>query len=546
MIPSTDHFRIRKCRNPRCFTYLFFAASLLLILHDRYLPAQTATPPVIPGSVPASGDAQHLTDIEKRLNEVTDALTQTQQTLQQSLLEIQRLHAELDALRAEQARLQGNVQENIEKTPESVVASGKVQPANSSSGSAHSDLDTLREQQEILQAEVKQLDQTKVETASKYRLRVTGLALFNAFSNAGVVDNVELPTLAMPRIPGASHGSVGASLHQTIVGIEATGPSIGGARSSAAVSIDFSGGSSSNSYGYNATGGEVRLRYAQLGLDWNKTTLQLGYTEPFISPLSPTSYATVAAPALSGSGNLWSWSPQIHVAQQVPLSGQHGLVLEAGLISPKSPDYTATQLDSPVEASRRPGVEGRVAYRSNLGGGDRPFVVGVGTYTASQVYDSSTHIHSWAVTGDWQVPLYRWFDLSGEIYRGQALGGLGGGGYKDVLSGTDAISGLPKNEGVNTAGGWSQLKVHLRPTLEANAAFGLDDTFSSNFDNLILPSTATSLSMGARNSSVIGNIVFRPLNSLIFSPEYRRIQSWRYTGPASVANIFTLSAGYQF
>jgi hypothetical protein len=546
MIRATDHFHTPKCRVPCGVAHLLFAGLLLLALNGWRLFAQNVTPPAPSSSVPAAGDTQHLADIEKRLNEVTDALTQTQQTLQQSLLEIQRLRTQLDALRAEQAKLKGDAQEGIEKTPEDVVAGGKTPLATSSGGLAHSDLDILREQQEILQAEVKQLDQTKVETASKYRLRVTGLALFNAFSNDGAVDNVEMPTLAMPRFPGASHGSAGASLHQTILGIEATGPEIYGARSSAAVSIDFAGGSSSNSYGYNATGGTVRLRYAQLGLDWNKTTLQLGYTEPFISPLSPTSYATVAMPALSGSGNLWSWSPQVRVAQQVPLSGHRGLVLETGLISPQSPNYTATQLDSPVEASRRPGVEARVSYRSNLGASDRPFVIGVGTYTASQVYNSATHIHSWAVTGDWQIPIYRWFDLSGEVYRGQALGGLGGGGYKDVLSGTDAISGLPRSEGVDTAGGWSQLKVHLRPTLEVNAAFGLDDTFSSNFDNLILPSTATSVSMGARNSSVIGNIVFRPLNSLIFSPEYRRIQSWRYTGPASVANIFTLSAGYQF
>ena len=546
MIRSADDFHILKCHIPCGFVRLLFAVLLLLSLNGGQFFAQTTTPPASSGSVPATGDTQHLADMEKRLNDVTDALTQTQQTLQQSLLEIQRLHKELDALRAEQARLKGNVQENIEKTPEDVVAAGKVQPAASSSGSTSSDLETLREQQEILQAEVKQLDQTKVETASKYRLRITGLVLLNAFSNAGVVDNVDVPALAMPRFPGASHGSTGATFRQTVLGVEGTGPIIGGARSSADVSIDFFGGSSSNSYGYNSTSGAVRLRYAQVGLDWSRTTLQLGYTEPFISPLSPASYATVAMPALAGSGNLWSWSPQIRVAQQLPLSGQRGLVFEAGLISPQSPNYTATQLDSPVEASRRPGVEGRVSYRSNLGASDRPFVVGVGTYTANQVYDGATHIHSWAVTGDWQIPICRWFDLSGEVYRGQALGGLGGGGYKDVLSGTDAISGLPRREGVNTAGGWSQLKIHFRPTLEANAAFGLDDTFSSNFDNLILPSSANSLSMGARNSSVIGNLIFRPLNSLIFSPEYRRIQSWRYTGPASVANIFTLSAGYQF
>ncbi|WP_150110538.1 hypothetical protein [Granulicella mallensis] len=524
--------------------------------------AQTTTPPVASSNTPAAENAQHLADMEKRLNEVTDALTQTQQTLQQSLLEIQRLRAQLDALRAEQTKLHGtapegtvagsvpesvpgNVQGSIEKTPESVVATGQPQPAVSSSGSTSEDIDALREQVGILQAEVKQHDQIKVETASKYRLRVTGLALFNAFSNAGVVDNVQLPTLAMPRIAGASHGSLGGTVRQSLIGVEATGPTINGARSYAALSVDFFGGSSSNTYGYNSTTGVVRLRYAQMGLDWDKTTVQVGYTEPLISPLSPTSYATVAQPALSGSGNLWEWSPQLRVEQRVPISGQRGLALEAGLISPQSIGYTATQLDTPSEASRRPGVEGRVSYRSNLGGSDRPFAIGVGAYTASQFYDGDIHVHSWAVTGDWQIPLYKWFDLTGEAYRGRALGGLGGGGYKDMLSGTDPVTGLPKSEGVETAGGWSQLKIHFLPTLEANAAYGLDDTFTSNFDNLILMNP-TNAQVGARNSSVIGNLVFRPKSSLIFSPEYRRLQSWRYMGPANIANIFTLSVGYQF
>ena len=170
MIRATDHFHTPKCRVPCGVAHLLFAGLLLLALNGWRLFAQNVTSPPPPSSsVPVAGDTQHLADIEKRLNEVTDALTQTQQTLQQSLLEIQRLRTQLDALRAEQAKLKGDAQEGIEKTPEDVVAAGKTPLATSSGGSAHSDLDTLREQQEILQAEVKQLDQTKVETASKYR-----------------------------------------------------------------------------------------------------------------------------------------------------------------------------------------------------------------------------------------------------------------------------------------------------------------------------------------------------------------------------------------
>jgi hypothetical protein len=476
----------------------------------------------------ATPDAQHLTEIEHRLNAVTDALSQTQRSLEQSLIEIQKLRAQIDGLRAETG------------VPAAVPAP--------SVATISEDVQAVKEQQDIQQAEIQQHEQSKVETASKYRLRVTGVALFNAFSNAGVVDNVELPTIALGRPAGASHGSLGATLHQTLLGLEATGPVIAGARSSAAVNIDFFGGASTNTYGYTGLTGTLRMRQMQLDLDWKNTTAEVGYTSPLFSPLSPTSYATIAQPSFSGSGNLWTWSPQLRVEQRVPVSGQHGFSFEGGLIDPQSTYYTAIQADSPVEASRRPGVEGRVAYHADNtpGATTHSVVIGAGVYTADQFYNANTRIHSWAATGDWQIPLGARLELSGEVYRGRALGGFGGGAYKDVLVGTNPATGLPLTVGVDAAGGWSQLKFHLTRTLDANTAFGLDNALSSSFDSVTLASTINPTLLTARNNSVIGNLIFRPRASLIFSPEYRHLETWRYTGAPNVANIFTLSMGYQF
>ena len=211
-----------------------------------------------------------------------------------------------------------------------------------------------------MQAEIKQHDQTKVETFSKYPLRLSGIILFNAFSNAGVVDDIQPPTIALPRFPGGSHGSTGATLRQTLLTLDGTGPRIGGARSSAQVSVDFFGGVSDNTYGYSSSAGSLRMRQTWVNLDWYKTMAQAGYTTPLISPLSPTSFATVAQPGMAGSGNLWTWSPQVQVEQRIPLSEQRRIGLEFGLIDPPASSYTSTQLDSPVEASRHPGYEGRI------------------------------------------------------------------------------------------------------------------------------------------------------------------------------------------
>ena len=119
----------------------------------------------------------------------------------------------------------------------------------------------------------------------------------------------------------------------------------------------------------------------------------------------------------------------------------------------------------------------------------RPFALGVSGYSANQFYASSTQIHSWAVTGDWQIPIFRWFALTGEAYRGRALGGLGVELIKDIFTGTDSITGLNRSTGVETAGGWSQLKFISSSTFQANAAFGLDNAFGSNFEGFNLSTT---------------------------------------------------------
>jgi TolA-binding protein len=473
---------------------------------------------LILSSTPAVADDAQMAAIETRLNNLSQALTQTQKMLEESRAEIQTLHSQLDALQA--------------------------QKSASAAQALNQNVQAIREQQDAMQAEIKQHDQTKVETFSKYPLRISGLVLFNAFSNAGVVDDSQLPSIALTRVPGASHGSSGANLRQTLLALDASGPRIAGARSSADVSVDFFGGAATNSYGYTSSAGVVRMRQSWVSLDWYRTTAQAGYTVPLISPLSPTSYATVAQPGMAGSGNLWTWSPQLRVEQRFPFTEQRRIALEGGFIDPPASGYTSVQLDSPVEASRHPGYEGRLSYAADgsRNGVSRPFVLGIAGYSAHETYTSTPQIHSWAFTGDWQVPIYKWFSLSGEAYRGRALGGLGGGIYKDIFTAIDSSTGLSRTTGVATAGGWTQLKFGLSSTFQANAAFGLDDAFGSNFDGFHLPTTLPT----ARNSSFVGNFIYRPKSYLILSPEYRHIRTWPYVGSPFVADIFTITAGYEF
>ena len=68
--------------------------------------------------------------------------------------------------------------------------------------------------------------QTKVESASKYRLRISGIVLMNLFSNQGTVDSADLPTLAYARPAGGSGGSFGATLRESEIGFEVFGPQV--------------------------------------------------------------------------------------------------------------------------------------------------------------------------------------------------------------------------------------------------------------------------------------------------------------------------------
>ena len=519
---------------------------LLLLLPTAAASAQSSTP-----QLNQPGQQQQAT--VPRLEAMSKLLLETQHQLEQTQEQLNELRSELDHLR----------NGAVGATPSAAAITSAMAPAANESSSKESQatlagrVDRQQDEQEVLQAEVKQHDQIKVETVSKYPVRVYGLLLFNAFSNAGVVDNPDLPSLAIPRSPNQSHGSTGASFRQTLLGLRADGPELFGARSSADLSIDFYGGPSYSYYG--ATNGSVRLRRADIRLGWgehgegadsSRDELHVGVDAPLISPLSPTSYATVAQPALAWSGNLWTWAPELRYKHTIGLSGEHGertLQLEAGLWDPPVVGYsedTAARLVSAGELSRQPGFLSRASVHG--GSVDRPLSFGVGGYSSRQIYYNNHAVQQWAVTSDWQVPLSHHFRLDGEIYRGRGLGGLGGGAYKDVLTGTDRLTGLSRTVGLNAVGGWAQWKTLLPARSEFNLIYGEDDGFASDFRQLDLTASTYPQEQSARTHSIVANLIYRPKTYLILSPEYRRLLSWTITGPPSVANIYTLSLGYQF
>ncbi len=389
---------------------------LVMIALQATLHAQAPGPALPSPSQPASKSDERAIELERKLEAISADLSATHQQLDQSRQEMKQLREELAQIRH---RL-GEDQPISTQSPDQSNSAGMAKTTAAA-------IEDLQEQQQETQAQVKVHDQIKVESSSKYPLDVTGLVLFNFFVNRGIVDNVDLPEAALSSQGNTTgNGSTGATLRQTILGLRGYGPRVAGARTSANVNIDFFGGLAYTSYWTSA--GTVRMRTASIDLDWTHDSIQAGLVAPLISPLSPTSYAMVAEPALAGAGNLWTWAPQLRYAHQIPFQSGKRMQIELGLWDPPAAGYGTNQLfrvASPSEASKQPGYESRVSYGTFTG--EHPFQIGLSGYYSRQSYPGNQSVDSWAGTTDWRIPFGNRFEVSGEGYRGRALGGLGGG-----------------------------------------------------------------------------------------------------------------------
>jgi hypothetical protein len=446
---------------------------------------------------------------------------------------------QLAASNAETAALRHEVQTLRAQLPASAPASVTVAPAVPV-GSGAPILADLADQQNLLAAKVNDQYQTKVESASKYKVRLSGMALFNTFNVRGAVDNLDLPETAGLRAPGEPSGSTGATVRQSILGIEVFGPQWGGARTSGEIKVDFFGGFPATPEG--VTAGLLRLRTARLNLDWKNTSIAAGQDALFFSPLSPTSLASTAYPALSGAGNLWTWTPQIYVERRFNVTESSRFSMQWGVLDALTGERPLTEYDRTATAgehSRIPAYAARLAWQSGTEDGN--VAIGVGSYYSRQDWSFGRTVNSWAVTSDWDVPLGKWFALSGELYRGRAIAGLGGGATGSVIfAGEQALSTTPFFA-IDSAGGWAQLKFQPTPRLQSNFAFGKDASLNGRLETLLAASGVVH-----RNASGFANVIFQARSNLLFSIEYRRLWTSRYGQPLATADHIGLAAGILF
>jgi hypothetical protein len=476
------------------------------------------------------------------LNAQVNGLKMEQQAAQ---VETAEMRKDLILAKSQLAALEnpGKSVDAMQVQPDATNAIGAT-GASSAPASTAERISRLEENQQMTDAKITEQSQTKVESSSKYRVRLSGIVLFNLYGSRGNVDNTDYPQLATPPTLLHTDASFGGSLRQSQLGMEAFGPTIAGARTSANVQFDFAGGFPQTPNGVSF--GVMRLRTGTVRFDWQDTSIIGGQDTLFFSPLTPTSFATLAVPALAYAGNLWAWTPQVRVEHRFTVSENSKISVQGGILDSLSGDTPAPGEYRPPswgENSGQPAYAARVAWTQKVQGQD--LTVGFGGYYGRQVWGFHRNIDSWASMVDITLPLGTKFELTSQFYRGRALGGLGGGIGQSVLWNGSLINPTTEIEGLNSMGGWAQLKFKATPKLQFNGAFGQDNPYASDLREYGGNATLYGAPI-SKNQSGFVNFIYQPRSDIVLSLEYRKIRTYLLeTNPNSV-NLANFSVGYIF
>jgi hypothetical protein len=391
---------------------------------------------------------------------------------------------------------------------------------------------SLEDNLQLLTGKVDDQYQTKIESASKYRVRLSGIVLLNLFGNRGTTDNQDFPSFALPTPLGGSNENLGATMRQSEIGLEAFGPVLAGAKTSASVQADFAGGFPFTWNGVNS--GYFRLRTASARMDWENTSVVAGQDDLFISPLSPTSFASLAVPAFNYAGNLWGWIPQVRVEHRWAVSDTSNFKIQAGILDNLTGEFPSavlwSRIPGPGENSGQPAYALRTAWTGNVFG--QTLSLGAAGYYSRQNWGFGRRVDGWAGMTDWKIPLGSRLELSGELYRGRAIGGIGGGVGQSVYFEHNPVDPNAQVYGLDSVGGWSQLKFKATSKLEFNAAFGLDNPTASE-----IRAAFRDQPYPQQNRSSLTNFIYRPRSNLLFSGEYRHLRTAQNYGDDTAEQI---------
>jgi hypothetical protein len=414
------------------------------------------------------------------------------------------LSEELRALRAELAA--------TSRESRGAVNTAAAEPANASVVAATGVAD-LEEKQEIQQQRLEELQQTKVEASQKFPIRLTGMALFNAFMNSKQNGGSEYPVVATATGPGTA----GATLRQTIVGLDFRGPTtVWGGKVQGSFYMDFFAG---------ATNSAMRVRTGSIEVDWKSRSIMMGLEKPIFNPREPSSLAQVGISPLTGAGNLWLWLPQVRAEQDFHFGAATGLRAQMGVVQTREiGPYAGTVT---AEAAR-PGLEGRFNFFHNLDD-ERRVEFAPGFHT-STTHAGGQSIPSNLFSLDWFFNPWRRVEFTGAFYTGQNVAHLGSGTRQGfAVYGQHAFA-------VSSKGGWGQVTLRAAPRLDFHVFTGQVDDGSPE---LLVGDIGKNLLFGA-------NAYFHLAPNVLLGLEATQLRTVYLGQGTRINNHYDLSLGYLF
>ena len=355
---------------------------------------------------------------------------------------------------------------------------------------------------ELLQQQVAELAQTKVESSSRMPIRLFGTLHAHAFGNSSEANWLDSPNIVPLAPAGGATGTHSMSLRQTRLGLLVDGPGLGAFRTSGTAMLDFFGGIPGFQTGQVMPIPRLVVGFVRLATD--RTALQVGQDHVVLAPRDPTSLAALAFPGLFRSGNLYLRAP--HVRLEHAFGG--GVRAAAALVAPVGGDvpgeeYRFVPPAAGGERSRRPGVQARVGWTSSDDEEAPRFgSVAVSAHQGGERRGADT-ASTWAAAVDFGVRRDR-IGVVGELFTGDNVDAFGGG------TGLDA----------RASGGWAELQVFPTARLSLHGGGGLDRLRD---DGLVRARR--------RNRSAYGVAMYALTPELRTSVEYRWLETQPGTGP---------------
>ncbi len=439
----------------------------------------------------------------------------------QSSPEIAGIVARLDRLEQENRALS----EQVRDLRASLAAARAPQaaPAPAVAGDAAAPAAVQATPEERLDIQERRIDeqaQTKVEASQRFPIRLTGMALFNTFLDSAHSGGVDYPTVAAP---SAGAGHAGATMRQTLLGLEFRGPrSFWGGTVHGSVYMDFYQGAA-------PLDEWLRLRTGAIQIDWQTRSVMAGVDKPIFNPREPNSLAQVGVAPLTGAGNLWLWLPQVRFEQDFAFSPSTGLRARVGVVETREVNpYGPPPANSQVEPVR-PSLEGRFEAYHNLDA-ERRLEVSVGFHT-STTHDSGLSVPSQLVSADWFFNPWKRLEFSGAFFSGENVASLGTGAVNQgyYVQGRYA-------EAINTLGGWGQFTIHAAPRLDFHVFTGQQDYEDQQLKQ---GSVGKNLMFG-------GNLYFRVAPNVLLGPEVSQLRTFYLGLGTRINNHYDLALAYLF